>query len=334
MVLDRLPAREKVKKRLDQLGIRQHEALGQHFLVNDQVISTLASHVNPGGKVIEVGSGVGQVTEAIAERAGFVTSIEIDRRYAPVLDRIAEERPNIHFVYQDALTFPWEKHTPKAKPGESDLQIVANLPYHISEPFIRKLALLNADNAVLLLGKKMIDEISAQTPESVNFGTLTLLAQAFFGVEYLEHLGRNDFVPPPRTESGLVKLTPRDTRFDPLSRRDFVFKSLFLSEKKNPSLASVLKDALLEYESGSKKKTIGKREHNRESRRQTRLNLRQAAYEYSVKEDTSYADDKLVKGQQRMIDTMRDKGITEAMLHKPFRLLDNTEIKKLASALT
>lgn len=329
--------REVVQSRLDRLGIRPHEALGQHFLINQQALATIASHVNPGGRVVEVGSGPGQLTEAIADVAGSVVGIEIDKRYAPVLDAIAQARENVEIVYGDALTFPWAKYNPRRKNAENELQVVSNVPYHISEPLMRRLTTLNIDSAVLMLGQRLIEEVTAPTPDSSSFGTLTLLSQVFFSAELIARLGKDDFMPPPRTESGIIKLTPRDTNYDPLSRRDYVFRALFLSERKGPAVGSVLKDSLLEFESSAAKRTVGKREKNRGSRRQSKQSLRHVVDEYSNGYhggEQSTADDRLVRGQQRMIDWIQSKGVTVDTLQKPFRLLDNADIRRLARALS
>lgn len=329
--------RDVVQSRLDLLGIRPHEALGQHFLINQEAVITIANQVNPGGRVIEVGSGIGQLTEAIADVADSVLGIEIDKRYAPVLDGIAQERDNVEIVYGDALTFPWAKYSPRREDTENGLQVISNVPYHISEPLMRRLVTLNIDNAILMLGQKLVEGITALTPDSPNFGTLTLLSQAFFSAELIARLGRDDFMPPPRTESGIVKLTPRDTNYDPLSRRDHVFRELFLSERKGPAVGSVLKDSLLEFESSAAKRTSRKKERNRESRRQNKQQLRQLAYEHgrSVPLDEEVRNqDKLIQGQQRIIDWVQDRGATADMLQKPFRLLDNADIKRLAIALS
>lgn len=329
--------RDVVLSRLDLLGIRPHEALGQHFLINQDAIVTIANQVNPGGRVIEVGSGVGQLTEAIADVAGSVVGIEIDKRYAPVLDGIVQERDNIEMVYGDALTFPWAKYNPRKKDAENGLQVISNVPYHISEPLMRRLVTLNIDNAVLMLGQRLIEEVTAPTPDSPNFGTLTLLSQAFFSAELIARLGRDDFMPPPRTESGIIKFTPRDINYDPLNRRDHVFRALFLSERRGSSVGSVLKDSLLEYESRAAKRSSGKKERNRETRRQNKQQLRQLAYEHgrSVPIDEEVRNqDKLIQGQQRIIDWVQDRGATTDMLQKPFRLLDNADIRRLARALS
>jgi 16S rRNA (adenine1518-N6/adenine1519-N6)-dimethyltransferase len=329
--------REVVQSRIDRLGIRPHEALGQHFLVNQSALVAIATQVIPGNRVIEVGSGPGQLTEALAATAGNVVGIEIDKRYAPVLDAIAETRDNVEIVYGDALTFPWDKHNPRRNSSESGLQVVSNLPYHISEPFMRRLITLNVDNAVLVLGRRLIEEMTASQPEGPNFGNLTLLTQAFFTTESLATLGRDDFMPAPRTESGIIKLTPRDLRDEPLSKRDHVFRALFLSERKGPSVGSVLKDSLMVYESTVAKRSTGKREKNRSSRRQSKQDLKQLAYEHGRDQgldEEVVSQDRLVQGQRRIIDWIQDKGATQDMLQKPFRLLDNADIRRLAKALS
>lgn len=327
--------KDKVERRVNQLGIKPHENRGQHFLINDQALEAIVSRIVPGSHVIEVGAGVGQVTEAIANVAGKTTGIEIDLRYAPILDRISQDIPNVEVVYGDALTFPWKKYNPRRNSDEQVLQVVASLPYHISDPFLRKLVTLNIDSAVLVLGKKLIDEISAANPDSMNFGTLSLLAQSFFDTLVLQTLERDDFIPPPKTKSGIVELIPKSSNPGSLDRKDFVFRALFSSQKKNPSIASVLKDAILEFESVGSGMHTGKRDSHRKSRRDNRHYLRELAKSYRTGQvmGEATATNTLLQKQTRVMDWLQQKGITELTLHKPFRLLDNSEMRRLAKAL-
>lgn len=250
---------------------------------------------------------------------------------------MATATPNLEIVYGDALTFPWEKNNPRRNGKEDELQVIASVPYHISEPLLRRLITLNMESAVLILGKKLIDEIGATNPDGPNFGTLTLLTQAFFESNTLQTLDRDDFMPPPRTKSGIIELTPKSGKPGSLSKRDHVFRALFSSQRKNPSVAAVLKDALVEFDSTSAYLQTGKKEMHRRSRRDTKLNLKDWAEDYSSRQrstdDENNKKVSLFDGQTKLMEWVRGQGISETTLHKPFRLLDNTEIRRLAKIL-
>ncbi len=91
-----------ITSQLEAEGIDLSERLGQHFLVDERAISELAATVIVGSKVIEVGSGIGHVTETLAQRAGSVVGIEIDKRFQPVLEDVQKRNSKIRFIFGDA----------------------------------------------------------------------------------------------------------------------------------------------------------------------------------------------------------------------------------------
>ena len=113
---------EVVEARLETLGIRPNESLGQHFLVDDAAVEILANSVSPGNKVIEIGAGIGQLTEALSKKAEKVVAIEIDRRYEPVLSELTNEYPNLKVVYGDVLALKLQDYIDK----KEDAQVIAS----------------------------------------------------------------------------------------------------------------------------------------------------------------------------------------------------------------
>lgn len=329
-----------VTSRLEELGIKPSENLGQHFLINGAYIDQIAKFVIPGNNVIEIGVGTGQLTEAMASQANQVTAIEIDKRYEPILSQIEEAHPNVAVIYGDALTLRWEKYFARGK-GQTNTQLISNLPYHISEPFFRKLAKLSLsfEDVILMLGKRLVSEIRATSEDSVDFGTISLIAQTFFNIDYITTIHRSCFYPVPGTDSGLVRLLPKSTREAEITRRDHVFRKLFLTEDRNPTVGSILKDALVEYEQSGQKGTLSKSEYARKNRRMAIMNLKAVAEEYNytrlkAKNDTtSDPHANLLSTQHLALKRVNSMGIPETILAKPFRQLDNGELKLLSKAL-
>lgn len=228
-----------VMGRLDQLKINPDENLGQHFLINQTSIDLIAGCVIEGNTVIEVGAGVGQLTEALAERATQVISIEIDNRYKPILTQIVHKHSNIKMIFGDALSMDFQKYIPA--------QIISSLPYHITEPFLHKIAGLGIQNAILVVGDKLGRSIQALDERDEDFSQRTLLVKTFFNVELLENITKKVFFPVPRTNSVIVKLIPRTMDEIKRSKRDLVLRRLFLTSSRSPLVKNSIKEAVMEY---------------------------------------------------------------------------------------
>lgn len=229
---------EKVLERIKSINPNQN--LGQHFLIDEGVINLLCEQAVPGNTVIEIGAGVGQLTETLAKKSGRVVAIEIDKRYETILKKIQKENKNVEVVFEDALKIQLKKYIVKGK-----TQIISSLPYHISEPFLHVLSELKIVNATLVVGDRLAKAVAANK-EDQEFGQLSLLVQTFFDVDTLLEVGKDKFYPVPRTDSSIIKLTPKKEFKD---KKSFIFKRLFLSSKRSPFLKNALKEGFIEFES-------------------------------------------------------------------------------------
>lgn len=326
---------EDVRKRLSEVGASPNEKIGQHFLVNQGTIDLLAQTVNPGTTVIEVGCGIGHVTERLAERAAKLHGIEIDRRYRPLLDRLMCRFSNLNVIYGDALAIGFDKllHGDKQEDG----QIIASLPYHITEPFIQKVAPLRLSSITLVVGRRYADSIAASV-NSGDFGRLSILTATFFDVETLATIQRDGFFPVPRTDSAIVQLRPRDEREAGASRRDAIFRHLFLTARRNSTLRKGLKEGFDVFEQSRDGMGLSKKERNRKSRSNTRLRLREALGQVNRGNfgnvDQSEPADSASSSISRLSRNAIDKlNIPDMTLDKPFALLNNSELRILYTAL-
>lgn len=327
-----------IKGRIEKLGIHPNENLGQHFLIDKGAIDLLAQSVNPGDVVIEVGAGVGQLTEVLAEKAGKVISIEIDRRYESVLADVARRFPNVQVIFGDAITFKLQDLVPKKRDSEG-VQIVANLPFHITEPFLHKIAGLPIDSATLVVGERLALAIQAANEASPNFGQLTLLTQTFFDIDVLSTVEKQKSFPVPRTDSVIVRLTPKEEREFRSNKRNFLFRRLFLTSKRSPLVKNCLKEGLIEFEQVKQMGTLSKKEHNRRLRNSIHAELKRAVEEYnypgaipSTSQKPTVEDFKQVT-QNQARSTIEKMDIPESILSKPFEQLNNNELKILSKAL-
>ncbi|MBI2029798.1 hypothetical protein HYT02_05250 [Candidatus Gottesmanbacteria bacterium] len=235
-----------VVKRLEQLRIEPNQNLGQHFLVDEQSLNLLTQSVSPNTTVIEIGAGVGQITQLLAKKAKKVFAIEIDRRYKPILSGIAGQHPNIEIIIADALKVNFEDIIGK---DFKDVQIIANLPYHITEPVLHKIAKLPIKCSSLVVGKRLADAVQADE-SNPDFGQLSLLARTFFNVELIATLEKSKILPPPRTESAIIRLIPKKETELKSNARDYLLRKLFLTSKQGTFVKNVLKEGLIEFHSG------------------------------------------------------------------------------------
>jgi len=321
--------------RLESYFLEPSERLGQHFLINEGIIGGLSASVIVGSKVIEVGSGIGHVTEVLAQRAGSVIGIEIDKRFQPILEGIQERNKKVRFIFGDVLRVQLDSLIDR---GE-EAQVVANLPFHITEPFMHKLIDLPISNAVLMLGDSAAREF--QEPESsMGFGKLSLLGQTFFESRVLAQVPREAFYPQPRTDAVVMEFNPKDRREIEANAADYVFAYLFRRAGRFGLVINDMKQALVEASQKGSNSDLSKRESHRRDRSNVRRELKQMLGEYNGSKDTSVFQNHnggkrggTIVSQSQALNVIGRMGIPESVLGKPFFRLDNQDIRELTVAV-
>lgn len=323
-----------VQRRLAQVDVFPNEEIGQHFLINQGAIDLLAQTVNLGSIVIEVGCGVGHVTERLAERAFRLQGIEIDRRYRSLLDKVTSTYPNVSVTYADALRVNFADML--GRDSAEDGQIVASLPYHITEPFIQKVAPLRLSSATLVVGRRYADSITASF-NSDDFGRLSILTATFFDIEKLATIHRDGFFPVPRTDSAIVQLRPKDLMELGSNIRDTIFRHLFLTSRQNSTLRKGLKEGFDLFEQSRDGVGLSKKERNRKSRINTKLILKEAVEHINRRgidnEDQSDVSDPASSISRLSRNAIAKLNIPDMVLDKPFVLLNNSELRMLYESL-
>ncbi len=323
-----------VISQLEAEGIDLSERLGQHFLVDERVISELATTVIVGSKVIEVGSGIGHVTEALAQRAGSVVGIEIDKRFQPVLEDVQKRNSRIRFIFGDALRVQFGSLIGR----DEEAQIIANLPFHITEPFMYKLIDLPITNAVLMLGDNVAREFQ-ESEASMGFGKLSLLGQTFFDSRVLTQVPREAFFPRPRTDAVIMEFDPKDKREVQANPADYVFAYLFRRAGRYGLVVNDMKQALVEASQRGGGSDLSKRESHRRDRSNAKRELRQLLGEYNGSRDISVFGNSdrsrggTIVSQSQALDVIGKMGIPESVLGKPFFRLDNQDVRELTAAV-
>ncbi len=177
---------------------------GQNFLVDAQVIGGIVSAIDPqpGDHLVEIGPGLGALTQPLLERVTHLHVVEIDR---DIVARLRKHHPADRLTIHegDALAFDF------ATVGD-DLRIVGNLPYNISTPLLFHLATYadRVRDMHFMLQKEVVDRMVAAPGESA-FGRLSVMLQYRFWLEWLLDVPPDAFDPPPKVDSAVVRLIPR-----------------------------------------------------------------------------------------------------------------------------
>ena len=192
-----------VLEKLKELGIRPNKKLGQNFLVNLEVCKKIvnASIDHKPSKVIEVGPGLGALTELLIETGIPLTLIELDRTFVEYWNG-----KNVNAIHQDALRLDWG-----TLENPENTCLVSNLPYQISSSIVieRSIAPYNINHMVLMFQKEVGQRLVAKN-RTPDYGLLTVIAQTFWNVELLMDVGPKDFYPPPQIASRVLVFKRKD----------------------------------------------------------------------------------------------------------------------------
>jgi 16S rRNA (adenine1518-N6/adenine1519-N6)-dimethyltransferase len=198
------------KKLLRKFDIRVKKGLGQHFLVDNEVLQTIfdAADLSPTDTVIEVGPGLGLMTAELARRAGWVIAIELDNRLADILQKTMP-RDNVVILNEDILgTDPGallKGRAPHFPPGLTSYKVVANLPYYITSPVLRHFleAPVKPETMVVMVQKEVAKTITAGAGQR---SVLSIAVQFYGKPSIIKVVPAASFYPPPEVDSAVVKI--------------------------------------------------------------------------------------------------------------------------------
>lgn len=197
---------------LKRHGFTFSKALGQNFIINERICPAMAQSLNANENtgVLEIGPGIGVLTKELCSVAGKVVSIELDNRLFPILSETLSDCGNIEIVEGDALKMDLNALIDEKFTGMSDIKVCANLPYYITSPIIMKLieSKLPVSEIVVMVQKEAADRLAAQIG-SRESGALTVAAQYYAEIEKLFDVSRGSFMPQPKVDSAVIKLSVR-----------------------------------------------------------------------------------------------------------------------------
>ncbi len=202
----------KTREILKRHGFTFKKSLGQNFLTEPNILRKIVEtgDIDENTNVIEVGPGIGALTEHLARSAHQVLAFEIDDRLIPVLQDTLREYPNVTVRHQDVLAADLPQVAKEVFTKELPIKVVANLPYYITTPIM--MHFLESDLAVaemvVMMQKEVADRISA-APGTKAYGSLTIAVQYYMEAKLAFIVPKTVFVPQPNVDSAILKLTRR-----------------------------------------------------------------------------------------------------------------------------
>ena len=182
---------------------------GQNFLIDTHVLEKIisAAGITKNDCVLEIGPGIGTMTQYLAENAGHVVAVEIDRNLIPILKETLADYDNVTVINEDILRV-YIKALAEEYNGGKPIKVVANLPYYITTPIIMGLfeSGVPIDNITVMVQKEVADRMK-EGPGSKDYGALSLAVQYYAEPEIVANVPPNCFIPRPNVGSAVIRLT-------------------------------------------------------------------------------------------------------------------------------
>jgi len=217
------------KALMKELGFDTKKRFGQNFLIDARVLDRIidGSGITKEDTVLEIGPGIGTMTQALSDKAGKVIAVEIDRDLIPVLEKTLKGCDNVTVLNKDILTVNLQTLDGNLQAPDENLQtldgqlkspdehlktprykVVANLPYYITTPIVMKLLESAApiDSITVMVQKEVADRMQA-APGGKDYGALSLAVQYYCDPEIIAKAPSCCFLPPPKVDSEVIRLT-------------------------------------------------------------------------------------------------------------------------------
>ncbi|OJF95505.1 16S rRNA (adenine(1518)-N(6)/adenine(1519)-N(6))-dimethyltransferase RsmA [Alkalibacterium sp. 20] len=203
----------RTKEILQKYGFSVKKSLGQNFIIDTNILKKIveAGEISKRTTVIEVGPGIGALTEQLARQAGKVIAVEIDERLLPVLADTLSPYPNIEIIHADILDVDLSDFYSSHLEDAEEIVVVANLPYYITTPIILRFleSRLPIDRMVLMMQKEVASRLSAH-PSTKAYGSLSIAVQYYMDAEVAFTVPKTVFMPQPNVDSAIIKLSKKE----------------------------------------------------------------------------------------------------------------------------
>ena len=212
---------------LERHGFTFKKSFGQNFLTDTNILQKIVdtAEIDDQVNVIEIGPGIGALTEFLAERAAQVMAFEIDHRLVPILADTLRDFDNVTVANEDILKVDLAQHIQNFKNPDLPIKVVANLPYYITTPILMHLieSGIPFSEFVVMMQKEVADRISAK-PNTKAYGSLSIAVQYYMTAKVAFIVPRTVFVPAPNVDSAILKMVRRPEPAVAVEDEKFFFK--------------------------------------------------------------------------------------------------------------
>ena len=211
---------------LQRYGFNFQKKYGQNFLIDTHVLDKIigAAQIGPDDFVLEIGPGIGTMTQYLAEAAREVVAVEIDTKLIPILQDTLKEYDNVTVLNEDILKVDIRKIA-EEKNGGKPIKVVANLPYYITTPIIMGLfeSEVPLDSITVMVQKEVADRMQVG-PGTKDYGALSLAVQYYPEPYIVANVPPNCFIPRPAVGSAVIRLTRYQEKPVKVNDASFMFK--------------------------------------------------------------------------------------------------------------
>ena len=212
---------------LERHGFTFKKSFGQNFLTDTNILQKIVdtAEIDKKVNVIEIGPGIGALTEFLAESAAEVMAFEIDDRLVPILADTLRDFDNVTVFNQDILKVNLAQYIAEFKNPDLPIKVVANLPYYITTPILMHLieSGIPFSEFVVMMQREVADRISAQ-PNTKAYGSLSIAVQYYMTAKVAFIVPRKVFVPAPNVDSAILKMVRRERPAVEVQDEKFFFK--------------------------------------------------------------------------------------------------------------
>ena len=234
--MERLTDRGFIRELLERHGFTFSKSLGQNFLINPSVCPRMAEAAVQGDNVgvLEIGPGIGVLTNELLKRASKVVAVELDKRLLPVLDETLSEYDNLKVINADVMKLDLHRLI-EDEFGSMEVAVCANLPYYITSPIIMKLLedRLDVSSVTVMVQKEAAVRLCAE-PGSRDSSAITAAVRYYCDPELLFHVSAGSFMPAPKVDSAVIRLGLREPSVHPKDEALFfrVIRGAFAQRRK------------------------------------------------------------------------------------------------------
>jgi 16S rRNA (adenine1518-N6/adenine1519-N6)-dimethyltransferase len=205
----------KTRQILDEFDRGANKTFGQNFIIDPSVVDRISdlAQIDQNTAVMEIGPGLGGLTEYLCYKAKKVISIEIDEHMIEILRKTVGHFENLEVIHKDFLQFDSSSWISKEKAAGHTVAVCANLPYYITTPILFQLfeSPVLPDSITVMMQKEVAMRFSAK-PSTKDYNALSVIVQYLFNVQLILNVPKQVFLPMPKVDSAVIRFTPKVKR--------------------------------------------------------------------------------------------------------------------------